>query len=178
MTGRPRPISGETGKQSQTRHRVALISDLLPVAGVPPPAGQVRGPPSYRLLIVDIRKALVDYRNRRARINYWRQRLGQHTADHYHDARISKLPEDLWLYERIIWEMHADTVIELGVQHGGSTLWFRDRLKTLNDLGKASRHLVIAVDPSLSSGAISRPMESHVIRAATFSEGRVMPRAR
>lgn len=62
----------------------------------------------------------------------YRRRLHQHMHDTYMGRRIQKFPEDLWVYEQLLHEMRADTVIELGVASGGSTLWFRDRLWTLN----------------------------------------------
>lgn len=78
--------------------------------------------------------------------NYWRRRLVQHVDEKYHGVGIAKFPEDLWIYERLLWEMRADTVIELGAQDGGSTLWFRDRLRTLRDRGVIDRCLVVSVD--------------------------------
>ena len=54
--------------------------------------------------------------------------------------QMLKFPEDLRAYERFMWEMRANCVIELGVSEGGSTLWFRDRLVALGG------GTVIAVD--------------------------------
>ena len=60
--------------------------------------------------------------------SYVRRRLALHSRDTYRGVPISKFPEDLRTYEHFMWDMRADAVIELGVQAGGSTLWFRDRL--------------------------------------------------
>jgi cephalosporin hydroxylase len=62
---------------------------------------------------------------------YWRDRAVQHTDDSYVGIRMSKFPEDLRVYEHLLWLAKPDVVIELGVQHGGSTLWFRDRLAAI-----------------------------------------------
>lgn len=62
--------------------------------------------------------------------DYWRARVEQHTSDSYLDIQMSKFPEDLRVYEHLLWEMQATVVIEIGCQFGGSTLWFRDRLRT------------------------------------------------
>ena len=63
--------------------------------------------------------------------DYWRERAVQHTDDSYVGVRMSKFPEDLRVYEHLLWLAKPDVVIELGVQHGGSTLWFRDRLDAI-----------------------------------------------
>jgi cephalosporin hydroxylase len=60
---------------------------------------------------------------------YRRDRLRQHTFDSYVGISLSKFPEDLRAYEHLLWFSDATMVIELGVQFGASSLWFRDRLK-------------------------------------------------
>lgn len=83
--------------------------------------------------------------------NYMIERTHLHTRDSYAGAPMSKFPEDLRVYEHLLWEMHADTVIEIGCHFGGSSMWFRDRLATFasyrpNQLPPS----VIAVDIDLS----------------------------
>jgi cephalosporin hydroxylase len=82
---------------------------------------------------------------------YTRNRLIQHTWDSYAGLPISKFPEDLRVYEHLLWISQADTVIELGVQHGGSSLWFRDRLAAFGRYQGSSAARVIGVDTDLSS---------------------------
>ncbi len=77
---------------------------------------------------------------------YWRARVAQHTQGEYLGVPLSKFPEDLSIYERLLFDGQVDTVIELGAQHGGSALWFRDRLRTLAAYGRIRRPLVISVD--------------------------------
>ncbi len=36
---------------------------------------------------------------------------------------------DLWVYQEILWETKADLVVEIGVRHGGTTLWLSDTLQ-------------------------------------------------
>jgi cephalosporin hydroxylase len=69
-----------------------------------------------------------------------RRRLAQHLEDSYMGRAMTKFPEDLRAYERFMWQMRANSVIELGVAHGGSTLWFRDRLQALGG------GVIVAVD--------------------------------
>jgi cephalosporin hydroxylase len=78
---------------------------------------------------------------------HWRERVVQHLQDTYMDVRISKFPEDLRMYEHLIWLSRADVIVELGCQFGGSTLWFRDRLKVASGYRSAATEpKVIAVD--------------------------------
>ena len=72
--------------------------------------------------------------------SYMRRRLAQHLEDSYMGRPMIKFPEDLCAYERFMWQMRANSVIELGVAHGGSTLWLRDRLQALGG------GLIVAVD--------------------------------
>lgn len=76
----------------------------------------------------------------------WRARVEQHTQDSYAGVRISKFPEDLRVYEQLLWLDAPRIVIELGSQFGGSALWFRDRLRTLAGYGRVHDPYVIAVD--------------------------------
>jgi cephalosporin hydroxylase len=78
--------------------------------------------------------------------DFWLAREAQHVKDVYAGVRIQKLPEDLRAYEHLLWISDADTVIELGTNHGGSTLWFRDRLATLEHYGRARSSHVVTVD--------------------------------
>mgnify|MGYP002622822404 CR=1 FL=1 len=82
---------------------------------------------------------------------YWLARAHQHTHDRYLGIKTSKFPEDLRVYEHLLWVGRPDVVIELGAQSGGSTLWFRDRLRTLAGYGVlAAEPRVVAVDLDLS----------------------------
>jgi cephalosporin hydroxylase len=79
--------------------------------------------------------------------DFWLDREAQHVKDVYAGVRIQKMPEDLRVYEHLLWISRADTVIELGTNHGGSTLWFRDRLAVLATIyGRIARPQVISID--------------------------------
>jgi cephalosporin hydroxylase len=78
--------------------------------------------------------------------DYWLRRAEQHTSDSYAGIRMSKFPEDLRVYEHLLWSARADVVIEIGVHFGGSALWFRDRLRTAAGYGRIAAGRVIAVD--------------------------------
>jgi cephalosporin hydroxylase len=80
-------------------------------------------------------------------ISYWRARARQHTQDLYAGVRLSKFPEDLRVYEHLIWLAAPDTVVEIGTQFGASALWFRDRLRAFRSYGRiAGEPRVITVD--------------------------------
>jgi cephalosporin hydroxylase len=63
---------------------------------------------------------------------------------------INKYPEDLRVYEHLLWHTRPNVVLEIGCSNGGSTLWFRDRLKTLADYGHIVAPLVITIDIDMS----------------------------
>jgi cephalosporin hydroxylase len=65
----------------------------------------------------------------------WMERVARHMHDVYAGVPMSKFPEDLRVYEHLLWDMRADGVIELGTRFGGGALWFRDRLRTLAGYG-------------------------------------------
>ena len=89
--------------------------------------------------------------------SFWRDRLRQHTHDVYADVALSKLPEDLRTYEHLLWADRPDTVIEIGTQYGASALWFRDRLRTLQNYGLIGEPRVVTVD--IDQSAARRNLE-------------------
>jgi cephalosporin hydroxylase len=87
-----------------------------------------------------------------ALLDYWRARVAQHLSDSYAGLKLSKFPEDLRVYEHLLWLQAPDTVIEIGTQFGASALWFRDRLRTLQAYGRIERDpLVVSVDVDQSA---------------------------
>jgi cephalosporin hydroxylase len=64
---------------------------------------------------------------------------------------MQKFPEDLRVYEHLLWLARANVVIELGSHRGGSALWFRDRLLALHRYGRIAQPLVISVDVDVSA---------------------------
>lgn len=78
--------------------------------------------------------------------DYWLDRVALHTSDSYAGIPLSKFPEDLRLYEHILWARRPQVVIEIGIQHGASSLWFRDRLRTLASYGLVDAPRVIGLD--------------------------------
>jgi cephalosporin hydroxylase len=84
--------------------------------------------------------------------DYWAARAHQHTNDRYLGVKMSKFPEDLRVYEHLMWVAAPDVIVELGAQSGASTLWLRDRLRTLHGYGAlAAPPRVIAVDVDLDA---------------------------
>ena len=77
---------------------------------------------------------------------YWLERVARHKRDSYAGVRLAKFPEDLRVYEHLIWASKPNVVIEIGALRGGSALWFRDRLRTLASYEHIGRPLVISID--------------------------------
>ena len=50
----------------------------------------------------------------------------------------------------------ACVVIEVGVHHGASALWFRDHLATLERYGRTAQTRVIGIDIDIAAAAGSR----------------------
>ena len=84
-------------------------------------------------------------------LDYWLKRVEQHTQDSYAGIPLSKFPEDLRVYEHLLWESKPNAVIELGAQFGGSALWFRDRLRTLTGYTSQDVFRVISLDLDTSA---------------------------
>jgi cephalosporin hydroxylase len=83
--------------------------------------------------------------------DYWLHRVAQHTQDSYCGIPMSKFPEDLRVYEHLLWQAKPNVVIELGAQYGGSALWFRDRLRTLAAYDSRGEVRVVSVDLDTSA---------------------------
>jgi cephalosporin hydroxylase len=77
---------------------------------------------------------------------YWLERTSRHRRDSYAGVRMAKFPEDLRVYEHLIWASKPNVVIEIGTLSGGSALWFRDRLRTLAGYGRIDDPLVVSID--------------------------------
>jgi len=78
--------------------------------------------------------------------DYWLLRARQHLQDSYAGVPLLKFPEDLRVYEHLLWQAAPEVVIELGARFGGSALWFRDRLRALRSWGRIETLRVISVD--------------------------------
>jgi len=84
------------------------------------------------------------------------RRVAQHFEDSYMGIPMHKFPEDLRTYEQLLWDAGPDTVVEVGVEHGGSTLWLRDRLALMARYRPGPPALVIGIDsPSTRRGPTS-----------------------
>jgi cephalosporin hydroxylase len=93
--------------------------------------------------------------------DYWLARIRQHTRDSYAGVPMSKFPEDLRVYEHLLWESRANVVIEIGGGGGGSALWFRDRLRTMAAYGRVRNPRVISIDISPKRSNLQRADSSY-----------------
>lgn len=77
---------------------------------------------------------------------YWLERAARHTHDSYAGVPLSKFPEDLRVYEHLMWADLPNVVIEIGTHCGASALWFRDRLRTLAAYDLIPNYRVVTID--------------------------------
>jgi cephalosporin hydroxylase len=105
---------------------------------------------------------------------YWLARVGQHTEDSYLGITLQKFPEDLRVYEHLLWDTRANVVIELGTKFGGSALWFDDRLQILARHGRIANPLVISVDHKLGSARSSLSKVGASASSVKLIEGDVL----
>jgi cephalosporin hydroxylase len=64
---------------------------------------------------------------------------------------------DLWVLQEIIWETGVEVVIEIGVRHGGTTLWLSDVLRNF----RGANASVVAID--LERPPVELPANVHFI---------------
>lgn len=50
---------------------------------------------------------------------------------------------DLWVLQEIIWETGVEVVVEIGVRHGGTTLWLADTIRNF----RGAEGSIVAIDP-------------------------------
>ena len=79
-------------------------------------------------------------------MDYWGARLVQTGMESYRGVPMWKFPEDLWIYQHLLWLDRVDTVIEIGTRAGGSALWFRDTLASMVRYGHIRRPRVVTID--------------------------------
>jgi cephalosporin hydroxylase len=85
-------------------------------------------------------------------LEHWRHRIYDVFSDRYAGVLTMKFPEDLRVYEHLLWDSRADAVIEIGAHQGGSALWFRDRLEALRRYRPGSAPpVVVAIDVDTSA---------------------------
>jgi cephalosporin hydroxylase/glycosyltransferase involved in cell wall biosynthesis len=105
---------------------------------------------------------------------YWLDRIKRHFDDTYMGIPMLKFPEDLRVYEHLIFETCPNVVIELGSFQGGSALWFRDRLRTLEQYGLIQAPRVISIDLNgKQSGANVARVDPEYEGSITFLTGDV-----
>jgi cephalosporin hydroxylase len=83
--------------------------------------------------------------------DYWLKRAAQHTGDSYAGVGMSKFPEDLRVYEHLLWESAATAVIEIGAYSGGASLWFRDRLAAFARYRPGPPPFVVSIDVDIAA---------------------------
>jgi cephalosporin hydroxylase len=77
----------------------------------------------------------------------------------YRDIPTLKHPVEMALYTRLIWETKPGTIIEIGTQSGGATVWMSDILKTFDIDGR-----VVSID-------LKPPTPSYCPANVTFLKG-------
>lgn len=64
---------------------------------------------------------------------------------HYRGVLTWKNVLDLWVYQEILWEADIEVVVEIGVRHGGTTLWLSDTLRSF--VGERAHVIAIDLEP-------------------------------
>lgn len=82
--------------------------------------------------------------------DYWHERVAMHHEDSYAGVPMLKFPEDLRVYERLIWQSRPEVIIEIGCLEGGSALWLRDRMAAAAAYGGPPPR-VICIDSEIAS---------------------------
>lgn len=82
--------------------------------------------------------------------DYWHERVALHHEDNYAGVPMLKFPEDLRMYERLLWKSRPEVVIEVGCLEGGSALWLRDRMAALAGYGGPTPR-VICIDTDIDA---------------------------
>ena len=75
---------------------------------------------------------------------------------------------DLWVYQELIWQTKVTCVVEIGVRHGGTTLWLSDLLASFYGEGGG----VVAIDlqrPQIDLPANVRFMQGSSIAPETVA---------
>lgn len=115
-----------------------MISHMPKVAGPNPKSDLER--------IALLSSAPIEARMEDSLRSYWLDRAAQHTHDSYGGIPLAKFPEDLRVYEHLLWAARPNVVIEIGTHCGASALWFRDRLRTLAAYDLISEFHVVTID--------------------------------
>lgn len=102
----------------------------------------------------------------------WRHRVSLHFVEDYAGIRMSKFPEDLRTYEKVIWERGPRVIVELGVRDGGSTVWLRDRIYDFQRYRGGPAPLVLGVDIDLGPARASfQPLPPEALAGIELLEG-------
>ncbi|HEY5196797.1 MAG TPA: CmcI family methyltransferase [Solirubrobacteraceae bacterium] len=108
-------------------------------------------------------------------VDLWRARGDQSQGDTYAGVGLAKLPEDLRAYEHILWSRRVSVVVEIGVWAGGSSLWFRDRLRALAGYGRIGEPRVIGIDIDIGvAQANLEAADAEYAASITLVEGDVL----
>ncbi len=82
----------------------------------------------------------------------------------YRDVLTWKNVLDLWVYQEILWSTRIEVVVEIGVRHGGTTLWLSDTLRSF--FGEQAE--IVAID--LERPALALPANVTFIEGDSIAE--------
>lgn len=117
--GFPYPISGRDIESARTYSRDLWIHDKWPLAKR-----------KFDWLIKKFNPPGWNNMEKRMEVNSY---LYKHIHREKHPViwkgiKILKMPSDLLLYHRVIWETQPDYIVEIGTKYGGSAVFFQDML--------------------------------------------------
>lgn len=143
-TGFPYPISGREVAAVRAYSKNLWLNDAWP--------GQVRplkwlvekfSPPGWESHVWEDKPLpVMDADERKLIQGYLYHNLHRKGLDcSWRGVRVVKMPSDLALYHKVIWQSKPEVIVEIGTRFGGSALFFQDQLDLLGDSGR-----VVTVD--------------------------------
>lgn len=84
-------------------------------------------------------------------LDLWHKQVALHHHETYKGIGLAKFPQDLWSYEKIIYESAPKTIIEIGVNNGGFTRWLYDRLLLATTEEPGSTRTLIGLDINIDN---------------------------
>jgi cephalosporin hydroxylase len=94
-------------------------------------------------------------------LDLWHSQVGIHHGETYKGIGLAKFPQDLWSYEKLIYQSNPEVIVEIGVNKGGFTRWLYDRLLTASIENINAKRTVIGIDLDIATAEANlSPLQS------------------
>lgn len=84
---------------------------------------------------------------------------------------IIQFPQDIMALQEIIWDIKPDMIIETGIAHGGSLIFFASMLKLLESCGEIENGQVLGIDIDIREHNKKAILEHPMSKNITMFEG-------